>query len=346
MRSSVPRSLLWLAIVILSVVPGGCPLGGPPAATNDITVSFLGASSANSPLMLYSGIESGTCEKYKAFVASPTIFLNDVTFLSSCQVEIDVFAPGFSAWVGSIDASVPGSESWLTEAIGSGSLAVAMSSLTSLPLRLWIVAGSTGDKALAESMRNRLLDKAYPVFDALGIGFTFDTMSTPLASLPVPKPECAQAAAIAANPAIYDATRINVYFVRNYANFPISPAMNCWLVQHPEIIFISWGHPNVVDPTLAHELGHALGLVHPSVNGTVGGHTNYVAGFDAYNFMATNTDVTNVSVGQLYAMNFSSDSWVNRPGSPLVRPIVRECQDDWGAGLCPALTMFVPGWPP
>jgi hypothetical protein len=157
-------------------------------------------------------------------------------------------------------------------------------------------------------------------------------------------PNCNSAGVIATNPAIYNASRINVYFVKDYANLQdLTPAYNCWQKAHPEIVFISWNNTHVVDPTLVHELGHALGLVHPN---SLGGHTYLVAGFDAFNLMATNTDVTNTSIGQLYALNFSSSSWINRTGSPLLKPVVRTCQDSWGAGVCPALTLFQVGWPP
>jgi hypothetical protein len=348
MRFTIPRPLLWLAIVVLAVVPGGCPPATPPPTSGNVTLSFPGTSAADPPLVLYSGIENGVCEKYRSFVANPTVVLNDVTFMTSCAVEIDVFAPGRGAWVGSIDPSIPGSESWLTEAITSGSLSVALSGLTSVPIRIWIVAATPGEVNSAETMRNRLLDKAYPVLETLGTGLTLDTLSTPLAPVLLGTPDCAQAATIASNPAVYDPARINFYFVWNYLNQQFaSPAMNCWINQHPEIVFISWGNVNVSNPTLVHELGHALGLIHPKGPSNItGGHTYYVPGFDSFNFMASGPDITNVSIGQLYAMNFSNDSWLNRTGSSLARPVVRACQDVWGAGVCPALTLFEAGWPP
>jgi hypothetical protein len=213
-----------------------------------------------------------------------------------------------------------------------------------LPLKIWIVASGAADIATAEDMRDRLLDKAFPVLETLGAGFTLDTASSTLSPSLVPN-NCDGANAIASNPAIYDASKINAYFIKYYGgNFNLSPGYNCWMKSHNEILFISWGNTNVTDPTLVHELGHALGLIHPKI--PLGGHTYLVSGFGPYNLMATNSDVTEITVGQLYAMNFSSDSWINRIGSPLMKPVRRDCQDSWGTGVCPALTLTQPGWPP
>ncbi|HEY5547107.1 MAG TPA: hypothetical protein VIK50_13730 [Gemmatimonadaceae bacterium] len=319
-----------------------CPLGTPPTIA-DIVVEFPGTTAANPPLLLYSGREGANCPEFEPHVANPTVTLDDVSFDITCPVEMDAFAPGLGAFARSLDPTVPGDVEWLETAIESGSLAISLPELTSVPLRLWIVASTATDIATAKGMRDRLLDKAYPILETMGTGLTLDTASSPLIPSVI-DPNCDKAGIISTNPLIYDATRINVYFVRNYRNLPdLTPAQNCWLKTHPEIVFISWGNSNVVDPTLAHELGHALGLVHPNADG---GHTYLVPGFDAFNLMATNTDVTNASIGQLYALNFSSGSWLNRTGSLFVKPVVRDCQDSWGTGVCPALTSFEPGWPP
>ena len=318
--------------------------GPTPITTANILVSFPGTTAADPALLLYSGREGANCVSYKPYVANPTVTLPDVSYDPACVVEMDAFAPLLGSFGNWVDPAVAGSEGWLTAAIDAGSISIALPDLTPVPLQIWLVAGAPLGVTKAKAMRDRLLDKAFPILETMGIGLSLDTTSKVLNPSLLPVPMCTNSSSISTNSAIYNTNRINVYFVQDYANIQnLTPAYNCWLQGHKEIIFVSWDNTNVVDPTLAHELGHALGLVHPNA---VGGHTYLVAGFDAYNLMASNTDVTNASIGQLYAFNFSSDSWLNRAGSPFIRPVVRSCQDVWGAGVCPALTLFQTGWPP
>ena len=316
---------------------------GPPAATvANIVVDFPGTAAADAPLLLYSGREGVACDSFTPHVANPDVTLQDVSFALSCTVEMDAFAPGLGAYANAVDPADPSSAEWLVTAIETGKMSIALSGLTKVPLQIWLVA-SGPDVAIAEAKRDLMLDKAYPIFEAMGTGLSFDTVSA-VADPAVVKKRCDEAALIASDPTIYDASRINVYFLKDYAGLTnLTPGYNCWQQGHPEIVFISWGNTHLPRPTLAHELSHALGLVHPN---PVGGHTYLVPGFSASNLMATNTDVTDISVGQLYALNFSSSSWLNRTGSPFMRPVVRPCQDTWSTGPCPALTMFEPGWPP
>jgi len=310
----------------------------------NVVVSFPGTTATNPALLLYSGREGANCVSYKPYIANPTVTLPDVSYDPACVAEMDAFAPLFGSFANWVDPAVAGSEAWLTDAIDAGSISIALPDFTLVPLRIWLVANGSLGVTKAQAMRDRLLDKAFPILETMGIGLSLDTASTVLNPTLLPVPFCTNSSSISTNSAIYDVNRINVYFVQNYGNIPnLTPAYNCWLQGHREIIFVSWDNANVVDPTLAHELGHALGLVHPNA---VGGHTYQVAGFDAFNLMASNADVTNASIGQLYAFNFSTDSWLNRSGSPFIRPVVRSCQDVWGAGVCPALTLFQPGWPP
>jgi hypothetical protein len=285
---------------------------------------------------------AGTCVQYARFVGTPTVTLDEVSYDSACPVEIDVFARGLGAYARTIDPGQPGDEDWLLQAIETGGLTIGLNVPTRVPLRLWLVAAA-GDQARVRSLRDELLDKAYPVLDHFGTGLWLDTASAELAPIAL-DPDCDKAGAISTNSSIYDAARINVYFVKAYLDIKdLTPAMNCWIEGHPGVVFISWSYANMERPTLAHEIGHALGLIHPE---SLGGHTYEEEGFDRYNFMATGSDVTNVSIGQLYAMNFSSDSWLNRSGSSFVRPVVRTCQDTWDTGTCPELKLFQPGWPP
>jgi hypothetical protein len=337
------QSLLRFGAIVIAGASLACKKTPPPPTVATILVDFPGTTATNPALLLYSGKAGPDCRVFEPNVGAPTVTLPSVSWDPSCAVEIDAFAPGLGAFANSIDPAAPGSEAWLIAAIETGTLSVPLGVATPVPLQIWLVADTPGDILVAETMRDRLLDKAYPVFATLGTGLTLDTASATLAASAVPV-HCNSAGAMSTNSAIYDASRINVYFIRDYAGLTnLKPAENCWLKGHPEIVFISWANTRVYDPTLAHELGHALGLVHPN---PLGGHTYLQPGFDAYNFMASNTDVTNASIGQIYSLNFSNVSWLNRTGSAFLRPVVRNCQDTWGTGACPALTLFEAGWPP
>ncbi|MCE9602753.1 MAG: hypothetical protein K8S21_11170 [Gemmatimonadetes bacterium] len=313
-------------------------------------MSFPGVAETR-PLLLYSGSRGGACRRFEPFVGDPDVLLEGVAYDPGCPAGIYVFARGASAAGLTVDPSEPGSELWLTSALTSKVLSIPLASPIRLPLHLWLVADET-DVAQATALRDKLLDAAYPIMDAMGTGLTLDTISSVLGSGALAY-DCASAAAIIGEPETYEQGRINVYFVKNYLQSDWTPAYNCVDVLHPEMIFISWGYDNIPKPTLAHEIGHSLGLVHPQTeDGPYGpvqiwGHTFEVDPFKSGNFMWTGPAITNASIGQLFALNFSSESWLNLDGSPFKRPQARPCQDDWGAGACAALNSFVPGgWPP
>lgn len=330
-----------MACVAISVSCGDDP--PPPAPTGNIVVSFPGTTAADPVLFLYSGRLGSECVTFQPHVASPSVTLTGVSYDPECQAEFDAFAPTLGAYARDVDPNNAGSEGWLVNAISAGSIAISLPGLKRVPLRFWLVAPS-GAMQNRRDVRKRLLDKAYAIFDPLGSGLTFDTVSTELSpSLPLAA-TCANAAAISMNPAIYDASRINAYFVDWYGNNPgLTLAETCWMAGHPEIMLFSTENPDLTDPSLAHELGHALGLVHP--NSTIGGHTDFESGFDAFNLMASNIEVTNISIGQMYALNFSADSWLNRTGSTLSSAVVRACANSWAATPCASLKLFQPGWP-
>jgi hypothetical protein len=344
--SGLRRTAAWATLCFLPACGLRCTddesstSSGP--ASGNILVSFPGTTSIDPPLLLFSGWRGSICAKFEPHIANPTVLLEDVSSDADCPVELDAFTPELGAWARDVDTTIPGDDAWLSAAIVSGALAISPPAPVRVPIQIWLVANA-GSVATAETLRDRLLDKAYPVLATMGSGLSLDTVSATLNPTQITA-NCASAGSISTNSAIYDASRINVYFVNYYGNNPgLTPARNCWIQSHPEIVFISWGNPNVTDPTLVHELGHALGLIHPTSDG---GHTNFVSGFSAFNLMATNTDVTDITVGQLYAMSFSSDSWLNRSGSPLMGSVVRTCSNTWEAAPCPSLKLLQVGWPP
>lgn len=306
-------------------------------------VQFSGPSAADPALLLYSGREGVDCVRYSASIANPTVTLDDVSWDPSCPVELTAYAPLFGAYAIDIDPSESGSSDWLLEAIDNGELTISMPGLFRLPLKIWIVADEAAHIATAEAMRDRLLNKANAILEMSGSGFTTDTAPTTVLDPATVAVRCADAHMISSKPAIYDDSRINVYFIRAYNDvLDLTQAYNCWEHNHPGIIFVSWGHSNVLSPTLAHELAHALGVIHPKA---VGSHTYEVDGFVAGNLLWGSAEITNVTIGQLYAMNYSADSWLNRTGSSSARPIVKTCGDTWDAAPCVSLKMLVGGWP-
>jgi hypothetical protein len=80
---------------------------------------------------------------------------------------MDAFAPGLGAYANAVDPSDPSSDDWFVAAIETGQLSIALSGLTKVPLQLWLVA-SGSDVAIAEAKRDIMLNKAYPIFEAMG----------------------------------------------------------------------------------------------------------------------------------------------------------------------------------
>jgi hypothetical protein len=212
---------------------------------------------------------------------------------------------------------------------------------------------------------------ARAIFEDLGTGITLDIWwpASPLVSLR-PKNEvdfgngayfeCGGDAADA-DPARarrlspgYDETRINVYYVSRVrapgkgwtcpdANNPSGP----W-----NVIFIdrdSYPH------TLAHELGHALGLNRstPPHGGETPVFTGDIDELDMWRAFGDNNlmfhaglNPTSLTVGQIYRMHFDVRSWLNK-GPEVPGGYRRACQDSPViGGPCPPLALSAPeGWP-
>jgi hypothetical protein len=336
------RRVAVLAALGLSACPPSSP---PPPVTpspGSLQVVFPGLGGPDRPLLLYSGTEAGECVSFEPHIGTPSVNLSGITWDPACPVEIDVFTPGFGSYGQIADPLSPGGSAWFTNALAAGTLSIGLGPVQTIPLAIWIVADA-GDRPAVEDLASRQFASAGPILEDLGPGFTLDT-TTNFLNVGQVAPDCASAGFIGATAGVYDPRAINVYYVKNYLNVAYSNyAMNCWMQGQPEIIFVSWGNKFTPDVALAHEVGHALGLVSPNA---VGGHTNTVSGFDPFNLMYSGAaTVTNVSVGQSYATNFSDKSWLNRPGSATPSSVSRDCQDSWTTGPCPTLKLFVPTWP-
>lgn len=341
MAAGVARPLLPLLAAPWLVA---CPKQPPPAPVPPpatVVIEFTNATAATRPLVLFSGQRAGSCRRYEAYIGSPSVALTNLEYAPACPVELDVLTPGFGLYGRQFDYANADDDAFVRAALEAGALAVTLPPLIAVPVRAWRVADAA-DAPEARDVADELLTTASPILEQLGAGVTLAVTRSDLLPSQV-DPNCAGAGAISGNTAIYDAGAVNVYFVENYLNMPYSSyAINCWKEGHQEIIFVSWGNANTPAVVLAHEMGHALGLIRPE---DVGGHTNWNAGFTDVNLMYTGGgEYLNISIGQSYRMTFDQLSWINRPGGPS-SPMSRPCQIVWGTGPCPALTRFVTGWP-
>jgi hypothetical protein len=348
-RRRLPQCLA-LSVVALTTSPPGhtslvAALRRTPAA-QDVFVHFPGANNDERPLLLYSGRRDGKCRKFEMHVGKdmPDLTLENTSYDSACPVEVDVFAPGFGAFGRSLTDSNVADKAWLDGGLSSGKMEIPLPSHAPVPVTIWIVA-SAAERGKAVSLFDRQMSIAEPILKEMGAGLLV-TYPGGLQDLVLSaKPDCKDGDGMSADAARYTAHTLNVYYVKNYLNAAYgSYAITCWLEGHPEIIFVSWGNQNTPDIALAHEFGHALGLTHPN---SIGGHTYDVSGFNDYNLMRTGAaSITNISVGQMYHMNFSADTWFNGGLSSTPRAVIHKCQDTWNTGPCAKLKLFKSKWPP
>jgi hypothetical protein len=343
------------AVGAASLLIGSCHCsncGNPPAAPIaptapvDLLVNFSGASAGARPLLLYSGLRDGGCRSFEPYVGNPSVTLTQVAWDPSCPTQLTVFAAGHASYIRGI---APGSadESWWTNGLSVGSVDLPMQAPLVVPVTIWIVADGT-DKAVAED-RFATHRSATSVFETLGPGIQFSFTVKYLAATGFPKTcGAANVASIIGDPARYDKTSLNAYYVDRSGY-----GKNCWGDAHQEIVFVSWSNFATPDVILAHELGHALGMYHPKGDencaACIGGHTDLdpSGSFPDTNLMFQwpATIIKQVGIGQAYAINFSDDSWLNGILSGMARPIHHVCQDSWATGACPQLSMSQAGWP-
>lgn len=340
-------------ILVLAIGTGACgqtavPLNLVVAPSGSVTVRFPNAGASARPLLLFSGMLAGACVAYQPFVGSPTVQLDAVSRSDDCRTEIDVFTSGFGAYAKYVSPGDAAAVAWFDGAITSGSVGIVLGQLQPVDVSIWLVA-SGADVVKAETAAAEQLLHAGPILEKMGAGVALMTRSAIVAPSDL-DPACNNAGVIKGG-SKFDAGRLNVYFTRILDNSTWFYAMNCWIQGFPDVIFISYENEYTPIVALAHEVGHALGLVRPA--GTfnqVGGHTQFYTGINPSPFHDDNlmwsgaADIDNISIGQMYHMNFDVLSWLNTSGV-WARPLVQDCQVTWDAGACPALSMFVAGWP-
>jgi hypothetical protein len=272
--------------------------------------------------------------------------------------ELVAFAGGHAPTAGQVDLASNGQTMVLDDPV-------------SVSVTVWVVGGLIRDDEAAFEA-----DQAKRVFADLGTGINIipavksfpDERLGEVSGL-FDAAECSLAAGLTGlvddleNPADkpgFDDGRLNVYYVKKFADTEANPAgLNCFVPDNPAL-----SHQNVMfvlgllnhSPTvLSHEVGHALGLLRstPLPNGSVTppGHVDEIA-LDPYlaqdNLMRSGSVdfVGQVTLGQIYRMHFDALSWlwVNRtPGVDYPRTCQNSAVE---GGACPPLTLHPSrGWP-
>jgi hypothetical protein len=212
------------------------------------------------------------------------------------------------------------------------------------------------------------LEMTQEIFDDLGAGIELDFSVNPLSgTLPTEVGEILDEATCdlaeklttgatgnAAMAAMQSSVKLNVYFVRTiHYDFD---GLTCFGNADPNsthyVIFLA--EMQHAPSTLAHEIGHALGLVGlATLNGASGTYAGEVNELELDPYLGTDnlmysgvTDVGQITVGEIYRMHFDQRSWLWR-GATAVAGYPRECQTEPVAGgVCPPLTLHpTRGWP-
>lgn len=136
---------------------------------------------------------------------------------------------------------------------------------------------------------------------------------------------------------------LNVYYVNDMGNYR-GRACDRHDTRKQDVVYVV--SPRHQSTTLAHEIGHALGLFLPGQ-----GHTDKIGGLDRTNIMTSGDQDTDpagrhrLTVGQVFRMNADSASWLtwaaDKSGNPLrdaaaVR-VRCTCGSDDPATACPGL---------
>ncbi|HET9041215.1 MAG TPA: hypothetical protein VFN40_13640 [Gemmatimonadales bacterium] len=334
-----------------------------------IDMSAAPVGTAPPPAVLFSGYRNGRCRDDLICTGAPDAWFGDLdgavmNWWSSCgdqDREMVVFAGGHAPTV-------------LHPAAGSTDFTPTLDPPATLSIAAW-VEGADPSLASDPQVQPRVdwatlqLEMTQQIFDDLGAGIKLDfsvntlpgTLPTDVSAI-LDDADCDLAAKLTTgatgNPALaamQASTSLNVYFV-NRIHY-MYDGVTCFGDANPTstryVIFMA--ELQHAPSTLAHEIGHALGLV--GVAALPGGASGSYAGdvnelkLDPYlgtdNLMFSGvTDVGQITVGEIYRMHFDKRSWLWGSKSA-AGGYPRECQaDPVAGGPCPPLTLHpTRGWP-
>jgi hypothetical protein len=304
---------------------------------------FVNATPEDHPVLVFSGWRDGACRRTELYPLRQPGRVRLGRLLparSECPAEIVAFRDAMGV-VATPWPSVP--------TAGAGverhDLQIRFPPMRRLPLALWILSD---DHATPEWVEEQVRT-ANDLYAQLRVGVYLDTVvgrrtrSTALDAAFAQK--CDGIAQLQAS-GLYDRRRVNAYFFLPENSSTLGRM--CEGEGYPEAVFVA---SDRFPATLAHELGHVMGLLEPH-----GGDLYDVPGFrhedcptcDANLMIAGIDPVEDLTVGQNFRMSLDGRSWWNAfPTGGPIRPfphMMKSCQtgetapltEDWP---CPKLAL-------
>jgi hypothetical protein len=336
-------------------------------STGDLVIFPVEVGTERSGLVLFSGWRKPQCEVDILCAATSELHLGDVRWglydfaqgadlSAGCKKELIAFTAGKAPYVG----DSPGDE-----------IFVDFRDARAVKVKVWVVYPPSTAEPLppsSDEWSEADANTAQRVYEELGTGIalTFESASVRLAPANGAFSCSRDAATLATllDAGMYDKEALNVYYVDKLE--PGYAGVNCYSSvreSHQEIILVDRTR-QYAPMQLAHEIGHALGLLrsqplseYQKVEEAEQAEQYHLGDVDELyldpflatdNLMRSNGTVFNsVTVGQIYRMHFDKLSWLNRKDIPSESGYPRVCQDDPSArGVCPPLTLNPPrGWP-
>lgn len=316
----------WHALIVTLALAGACPCPGGSSRDGVTPSASRGASPGgglstpdnaaptdgndrieilNGPtpsVIALNGKGRTTCYFGKVLEGSGTIdVLDRVESLISCASAVAAFASDRGAQLEAAPA-------WSHDP--TKPVRLTMQPKVEVSIHFYVPQGSGLDPTVE-------MDIATGLYGANRAGIRFSLAGVTSYSGTPAASKCEDVAALVAAPGMYDPKVVNVYYVTQVNGADSFLGYNCYdksivvggLTAIGENIIFLAAHR--VPTTLAHELGHALGLRGPVE------HTSTAGGFTDKNLMmgavpwAQQALQDHFSLGQIYRMSFDQSSWIN-----------------------------------